>query len=187
MADKKKIRLTQMQINICKALAVDFIEKDRASAEAKGLLFDYEAVKARREEEMIVSYARELQRMQDWEDSRDKAFHDVIGGLINYSKTYNYIRDHVPNLKALREMDPTEASMKVGYGKKTVEDLKALQDRLNYQRSFMPKLNKAIKAARMFADYTSRHRDIISTHATLRRNLRTAERALEFTWRNYGG
>ena len=104
--EAKKIRIPQTQINICKAIAAGDVERDRAKAEAEGIPFDYEAVKAQREQEMIVSYARELQRMQEWEETRDKAFQHVISDLVTSTKLDSYIREHVPNLKTLRDMDP---------------------------------------------------------------------------------
>jgi len=185
--EAKKIRISQTQINICKAIAAGDVERDQAKAEAEGIPFDYEAVKAQREQEMIVSYARELQRMQEWEETRDKAFQHVITDLITSTKLYNYIHDHVPNLKALRDMDPADVLKVDGYGKKTMEELKTLQDRLDSHRNIMPRLNKAIQAERHLRGFTNEHRDTIQTYKTLQRNVRSTERDLLQTWKYYVG
>ena len=120
MEVKKKIVLKQSQIQMCKLLAAAGLDEEKAKAEAEGIPFDYEAEKAKREHEFIMAYANEMRRMQDWEETRDKGFHRVISMLIGCDRLHNYIREHVPNLKALRELDPAEVLKTHGYGKKTL-------------------------------------------------------------------
>jgi hypothetical protein len=185
MEDKKKITLRQSEIQMCKLLATAGLEDERAKAEAEGIPFDYEAEKAKREQEFIMFYAAEKTKERDWEETRDKAFQSVIGELVGGTKLDNYIRDHVPNLKALREMDPAEVSMKVGYGKKTVEDLRKLQEGLTKHRNILPRLNKAIEADRHLRNFVREHSSTLSLYRTLQRTARSTESHLSQTWKYY--
>jgi hypothetical protein len=186
MEAKKKIILRQSEIQICKSLALGFVDEARAKAEAEGTPFDYEAEKAKQEHEFILAYAKEKQKTQEWEETRDKGFHIVIGELIASTKLYNYVRENVPNLKALRDMDPADVLAANGYGKKTAAELKTLQERLGRHRSIMPRLNKAIDAHRRFQGFRSEHRDIINTYKNLQRNADKTQKDFELMWRRYG-
>lgn len=186
MEDKKKIILTQSQLKMCKLLATAGLDEDQAKAEAEGIPFDYEAEKVKREQEFIIFYVNELRRMEDWEETRDKGFHKVISGLTTL-KLISYIRDHVPNLKALRDMDPADILKEHGYGEKTAKELKTLQDRLGSHRNIMPRLNKAIQAERRFIDFTSEHRDTVQIYKALIRGVKSTEHELRRTWRQHGG
>jgi hypothetical protein len=187
MEVKKKIVLTQSQIKICKMLATAGLDEDQAKAEAEGIPFDYEAEKAKREHEFIMFYAAEMAKARDWEETRDKAFYSVITTLIGCDRLYNYVREHVPDLKALRELDPAEVLKVHGYGKKTVEELKTLQDRLDSHRSIMPRLNKAIRAKRGLQQFTDEHYDTIQVYKALLRGTKSTEHDLIRTWRQYAG
>jgi hypothetical protein len=187
MEVKKKIVLTQSQIKICKMLATAGLDEDQAKAEAEGIAFDYEAEKAKREHEFIMFYAAEMIKNRDWEETRDKAFYSVITGLTTNIKLNSYIRDHVPNLKALRDMDSADILKVDGYGEKTAKELKTLQDRLDSHRSIMPRLNKAIRAKRGLQKFTDEHYDTIQVYKALLRGTKSAEHDLSWTWRQYGG
>ena len=187
MEDKKKIVLRQSEIQMCKLLATAGLDEDQAKAEAEGIPFDYEAEKAKREHEFIMFYAAEKKKERDWEETRDKGFHRVISTLIGCDRLYNYIREHVPDLKALRELDPAEVLKVHGYGKKTVEELKTLQERFIKHRNILPRLNKAIQAERYLQKFTEEHRDTIQTYKALQRNARHDKSFLDQTWRYYGG
>jgi hypothetical protein len=186
MEDKKKIILTQSQIKICKLFAAEGLEDERAKAEAEGIPFDYEAEKAKREHEFIMFYAAEMAKKRDWEETRDKAFQSVIGELVGSTKLDNYIRDHVPNLKALRDMDPADVLKADGYGKKTVEDLRKLQEGLTKHRNILPRLNKAIEADRHLRNFVHEHSSMLSVYRTLQRTARNTESYLSQTWKYYG-
>jgi hypothetical protein len=187
MEAKKKIAITQTQLKLCKMFAAEGLERDKAKAEAEGIPFDYEAEKAKREHEFIMFYAAEMAKERDWEETRDKAFQSVIGELVGSTKLDNYIRDHVPNLKALRDMDPEDVLKADGYGKKTVEDLRKLQAGLTKHRNIMPRLNKAIEADRHLRNFVHEHSSTLSLYRTLQRTARSTERHLSQTWKYYVG
>lgn len=185
MEDKKKIVITQAQLKICKLFAAEGLERDKAKAEAEGIPFDYEAEKAKREHEFIMFYAAEMAKKRDWEETRDKAFQSVIGELVGSTKLDNYIRDHVPNLKALRDMDPADVLKADGYGKKTVEDLRKLQEGLTKHRNILPRLNKAIEADRHLRNFVREHSSMLNVYRTLQRTARSTESHLSQTWKYY--
>ena len=187
MEDKKKIVLRQSEIQMCKLLATAGLDEDQAKAEAEGIPFDYEAEKAKREHEFLMFYVAEMAKERDWEETRDKAFQSVIGELVGSTKLDNYIRDHVPNLKALRDMDPADVLKADGYGKKTVEDLRNLQEGLTKHRNILPRLNKAIEADRHLRNFVREHSSMLNLYRTLQRTARSTERQLSHTWRYYGG
>lgn len=175
MEVKKKIVLTHSQLQICKTLATVGLDEKQAKVEAEGIPFDYAAEKAKREHEFIIFYANEMWRMQNWEETRDKAFHNVISRITTTTKLISYIRNHVPNLKTLRDMDPADVLKIDSYGEKTAKELKTLQDHLGSHRNIMPRLNKAIQAERRFIDFASEHRDTIQTYKTLQRNANSTK------------
>ena len=187
MEVKKKIVLRQSEIQMCKLLATAGLDEDQAKAEAEGIPFDYEAEKAKREHEFLMFYAAEKAKERDWEETRDKAFQSVISELVGSTKLDNYIRDHVPNLKALRDMDPADVLKADGYGKKTVEDLRNLQEGLTKHRNILPRLNKAIEADRHLRNFVREHSSMLNLYRTLQRTARSTERQLSHTWRYYGG
>jgi hypothetical protein len=187
MADKKKIVLTQSQIKICKMLATSGLDEAQAKVEAEGIPFDYEAEKAKREHEFIMFYAAEMAKKRDWEETRDKGFHTVIAALIGCDRLYNYVREYVPDLKALRELDPAEVLKAHGYGKKTVEELKTLQARFSKHRNILPRLNKAIQAERYLQKFTEEHRDTIQTYKALQRRAKHDKSFLDQTWKYHVG
>jgi hypothetical protein len=187
MEVKKKIVLRQSEIQMCKLLATAGLDEDQAKAEAEGIPFDYEAEKAKREHEFIMLYAAEKKKERDWEETRDKAFQSVISDLVGSTKLYNYIRDHVPNLKALRDMDPADVLKADGYGKKTVEDLRKLQEGLTKHRNILPRLNKAIEADRHLCNFVREHISMLNLHRTLQRTARSTKRHLSQTWKYYVG
>jgi DNA-directed RNA polymerase alpha subunit len=187
MEVKKKIVLRQSEIQMCKLLATAGLDEDQAKAEADGIPFDYEAEKAKREHEFIMLYAAEKKKERDWEETRDKAFHRVISTLVGCDRLYNYIREHVPDLKALRELDPVEVLKTHGYGKKTVEELKTLQWRFIQHRNILPRLNKAIQAERGLQKFTDEHSDTIRTYKLLHSNAKHTKRFLDQTWKYHAG
>jgi DNA-directed RNA polymerase alpha subunit len=187
MEVKKKIVLAQSQIKICEMLATAGLDEDQAKVEAEGIPFDYEAEKAKREHEFIMFYANEMRRMRDWEETRDKGFHRVISALIGCDRLYNYVREHVPDLKALRELDPAEVLKVHGYGKKTVEELKTLQERFTKHRNILPRLNKAIQTERHLQKFTEEHSDTIRTYKALQRNAKHSKSFLDQTWKYHVG
>ena len=187
MEAKKKIVLTQSQIKICKMLATAGLDEDQAKAEAEGIPFDYEAEKAKREHEFLMFYVAEMAKDRDWEETRDKGFHSVISTLIGCDRLYNYVREHVPDLKALRELDPAEVLKVHGYGKKTVEELKTLQERFTKHRNILPRLNKAIRSERYLQEFTKEHNDTIRTYKALQRNAKHDKSFLDQTWKYHVG
>jgi hypothetical protein len=187
MEVKKKIVLTQSQIKICKMLATAGLDEEQAKAEAEGIPFDYEAEKAKREHEFIMFYAAEMAKDRDWEETRDKGFHRVISTLIGCDRLYNYVRGHVPDLKALRELDPAEVLKTHGYGKKTVEELKTLQGRFIQHRNILPRLNKAIQAERSLQKFTDEHNDMVQVYKALQRNAKHTKQDLDQTWKYHAG
>lgn len=187
MEDKKKVVLRQSQIQMCKLLATAGLGDEKAKAEAEGIPFDYEAEKVKREQEFVIFYVNELRRMEDWEETRDKGFHRVISTLIGGDRLYNYIREHVPDLKALRELDPAEVLKTHGYGKKTVEELKTLQARFLKHRNILPRLNKAIQAERYLQKFTEEHSDTIQTYKALQRRAKHDKSFLDQTWKYHVG
>jgi DNA-directed RNA polymerase alpha subunit len=187
MTDKKKIVLTQSQIKICKLFAAEGLDEEKAKVEAEGIPFDYEAEKAKREHEFIMFYAAEMAKKRDWEETRDKGFHRVISTLIGCDRLYNYVREYVPDLKALRELDPAEVLKTHGYGKKTVEELKTLQERFIKHRNILPRLNKAIQAERYLQKFTEEHRDTIQTYKALQRRAKHDKSFLDQTWKYHVG
>lgn len=184
MADK--IRLTQSQVMICKALAAEDVERDQAKAEAEGIPFDYEAAKAQREQEMILSYARELRRMQEWEEKRDKAFQSVIRSLNPSPKMSSIIYEYIPDMKTFREISDEDFAKLHGVGKKTVEDFKKMRA-LADNRKVRVKLNQAITATRRFYDFRDEHKDIIRMYTLLQRNVKTTDRELSWVLERYSG
>jgi hypothetical protein len=187
MEVKKKIVLRQSEIQMCKLLATAGLDEDQAKAEAEGIPFDYEAEKAKREHEFIMFYAAEKKKERDWEETRDKAFQSVIGELVGSTKLDNYIRDHVPNLKAFRDMDPADVLKVAGYGKKTADELRKLQAGLTKHRNIMPRLNKAIEADRHLRNFVREHSNTLTLYRTLQRTARSTERHLSQTWKYYAG
>lgn len=187
MEVKKKIVLRQSEIQMCKMLATAGLDEDQAKAEAEGIPFDYEAEKAKREHEFLMFYVAEKKKARDWEEARDKGFHRVISTLIGCDRLYNYVREHVPDLKALRELDPAEVLKVHGYGKKTVEELKTLQDRFSKHRSILSRLNKAIQAERSLQGFTDEHYDTIRTYKALQRNAKNTKSFLDQTWKYHVG
>ena len=186
MEDKKKIVITQAQIMICKALAAGDVERDQAKAEAEGIPFDYEAVKAQREQEMIISYARELQRMQEREEKCDKAFQNVIRYLSPSPKMSSIIYEYIPDMKTFREISDEDFAKLHGVGKKTIEDFKKMRA-LADNPKVRVKLNKAITAARRFYNYRDEHSDVIRTYTHLQRNVKTTDRELSWVLERYNG
>lgn len=186
-AEKKKIVLTQSQIKICKLFAAEGLDKDKAEAEAKGIPFDYEAEKAKREHEFIMFYAAEMVKDRDWEEERDKAFHKIIPTVIGWGKLYNYVRDHVPDLKAMRELDPADVFKTHGYGKKTAEGLREVQKRIRDYPKILTKLNKAIEQERRMAYLRAEHGALVSNYNMMKMETSRARIAVADAWRYYGG
>lgn len=181
-----KIRLTQSQVMICKALAAEDVERDQAKAEAEGIPFDYEAAKAQREQEMILSYARELRRMQEWEEKRDKAFQSVIRSLNPSPKMSSIIYAYIPDMETFRKISDEDFAKLHGVGKKTVEDFKKMRALANNPKVRV-KLNEAIAATRSFYDFRDRHSDVIRTYTHLQRYVKTTDRKLAWVLRDYNG
>lgn len=187
MEGKKKIVITASEARICKLLAVAGLDDEKAEAEAKGIPFDYETVKTQREQEFIRLYAEEIRKKQNWEATRDKAFHSVISGVITSPKLDRYVHEHVPDLKAFREMDPAEILKVHGYGQKTADELSAIQARIQKHPKILTRLNKAIEAQRRMYRLIDEYKDIITMYNRLRANTRHTRDDVQSTWRYYGG
>lgn len=185
MADK--IRMTQSELMICKALAANDIARAQAEAQEKGEPFDYEAVKAQREQEMILAYARELRRMNEWDKRKDKAFHSLIGEFCRSTKLYNYICNHVPDMATLRKMDPEEVRKTASYGQKTVDEIKKLQGDIERHRSILTAFNKALADEHRTGKFLEAYGDIIREYNALKRRGKNTRLQLEHVWRRYNG
>jgi hypothetical protein len=187
MTDKKKIVLTHTEATMCKMLAVAGLDEQRATAEAEGTPFDYEAEKAKREQEFILLYAEQKRKKQEEEKAKDRAFQNVVSTVIGYSKLYSYIQDHVPDLNTLRNMDPADVLKAQGYGKKTADDLKKMQDHIRKHPKVLTRLNKAIEVQRRLFGLSDEHGEVIGLYNRLRSEARHTRNDLSSTWRYYGG
>lgn len=187
MEVKQKIVLTESEINICKSIATAGVDEKKAEADAKGIPFDYEAEKAKREQEFILLYAEQKKKMQDWETLRDKAFHSVIGAIIPSTKLNNYVRNHVLDLKTFQEMDPSDILKVSGYGKKTADELREIQERIRRHPKILTRINKAIEAQRRLDRHLSEHRDTISAYIRMKSESRHTYNVVDSVWRYYGG
>ena len=172
MADKKKIVLRHTEVQMCKLLASAGLDDKKAEAEAKGIPFDYEAEKAKCEHEFIMLYAAGKAKKRDWEDKRDKAFQYVISEIVMSIKLMNYIEANVPDLKTFREMDPAEVLKVQGYGKKTADELREVQTRINTHPKLLTRINKAIAVQRRMNQLLDEHRGIISQYNRLKAEVR---------------
>ena len=172
MADKKKIVLRHSEVQMCKLLASAGLDDKKAEAEAKGIPFDYEAEKAKCEHEFIMLYAAGKAKKRDWEGKRDKAFQYVISEIVMSTKLMNYIEANVPDLKTFREMDPAEVLKVQGYGKKTADELREVQTRINTHPKLLTRINKAIAVQRRMNQLLDEHRGIISQYNRLKEEVR---------------
>ena len=172
MADKKKIVLRHTEVQMCKLLASAGLDDKKAKAEAEGIPFDYEAEKAKCEHEFIMLYAAGKAKKRDWEDKRDKAFQYVISEIVMSIKLMNYIEANVPDLKTFREMDPAEVLKVQGYGKKTADELREVQTRINTHPKLLTRINKAIAVQRRMNQLLDEHRGIISQYNRLKEEVR---------------
>ena len=172
MADKKKIVLRHSEVQMCKLLASAGLDDKKAEAEAKGIPFDYEAEKAKCEHEFIMLYAAGKAKKRDWEGKRDKAFQYVISEIVMSTKLMNYIEANVPDLKTFREMDPAEVLKVQGYGKKTADELREVQTRINTHLKLLTRINKAIAVQRRMNQLLDEHRGIISQYNRLKEEVR---------------
>lgn len=176
MADKKKIVLRHSEVQMCKLLASAGLDDKKAKAEAEGIPFDYEAEKAKCEHEFIMLYAAGKAKKRDWEDKRDKAFQYVISEIVMSIKLMNYIEANVPDLKTFREMDPAEVLKVQGYGKKTADELREVQTRINTHPKLLTRINKAIAVQRRMNQLLDEHRGIISQYNRLKAEVRHTSR-----------
>jgi predicted nucleic acid-binding Zn-ribbon protein len=187
MADEKKVVLTHTEVTMCKMLAVAGLDEEHAKAEAEGTPFDYEAEKAKREQEFTLLYAEQKRKKQEEEKAKDRAFQNVISEVCGHTKLYSYIRDHVPDLKALRNMDPADALKAQGYGKKTADELKKLQGRIHEYPKVLTRLNKAIEAQRRLLLLLEEHGEVVGRFNRLKADARHTRNDFSHTWRYYGG
>ena len=172
MAGEKKIVLRHSEVQMCKLLASAGLDDKKAEAEAKGIPFDYEAEKAKCEHEFIMLYAAGKAKKRDWEGKRDKAFQYVISEIVMSTKLMNYIEANVPDLKTFREMDPAEVLKVQGYGKKTADELREVQTRINTHPKLLTRINKAIAVQRRMNQLLDEHRGIISQYNRLKEEVR---------------
>jgi hypothetical protein len=184
--ENKKITLTYSEALICKALATGTLNEEKAEAEAKGIPFDYETLKQQRERDFMRLYAEQREKARSWEDIRDKAFHFTFLYFISSTKMQNYIRDHVPNLKTLRDIDPADVLKLRGYGKKTSDDLREMQILLRHPKIYAG-LNAAIEAQRRMDRFMGEHGEVIGRYLRLKDARREATNQIRARWKYYGG
>jgi hypothetical protein len=187
MADKKNIVVTHTEMTMCKMLAVAGLDEQRAKAEAEGIPFDYEAEKAKREQEFILLYAEQKRKKKEEEEKKDRAFQSVICEVVWQTKLYSYIEDHVPDLNTLRNMDPADVLKVQGYGKKTADGLKKVQDNIRKNPRVLTRLNKAIEVQRRLFSLLDEHGEVIDRYNGLRSEARRTCDNLNSTWSYYGG
>jgi DNA repair protein RadC len=125
--------------------------------------------------------------MQEWENTRDEAFHVVILTVTGGSKLYSYVLEHVPNLKAMRELDPTDILKVQGYGKKTADELRDFQERIHNYPKILTRLNKAIEMQRRMDGVMDEHKEVIGLYTRLKSEVNHTRNDLKSTWLYYGG
>lgn len=184
--ENKKITLTHSEAFICRALATSTLDEEKAEAEAKGIPFDYETLKQQRERDFMLLYAKQKKKAWNWENTRDKAFHFTLLYFVRSTKLEKYIRDHVPNLKTLRDIDPADVLKLRGYGKKTSDDLREMQILLRHPKIYAG-INAAIDAQRRMDRFMEEHGEVTGRYLRLRDARRQATNQIRSRWKYYGG
>lgn len=116
---------------------------------------------------------------------RDKDFHDLLYLFELRTNVENNIRREIPNLKALLNATEEELQQLPHFGKKTVEAVIKLRNKLEKHRTLLPRFRAAMKAAKAAREYRIKHREIVNTYLKLDRESRTATHDFDLRWSLY--